>query len=52
MRSKVINITLPEDLLEEIDQALREAEARPQPERQRHTSGLYVLTGESGKMDG
>lgn len=43
MRSKVINITLPEDLLEEIDQAAEE-ERRTRSEYLREAARLYMAT--------
>lgn len=43
MRSKVINITLPEDLLEEIDQAAQE-ERRTRSEYLREAARLYMAT--------
>ena len=43
MRSKVINITLPEDLLEEIDQAAQE-EKRTRSEYLREAARLYMAT--------
>jgi metal-responsive CopG/Arc/MetJ family transcriptional regulator len=43
LRSKVINITLPEDLLEEIDQAATE-ERRTRSEYLREAARLYMAT--------
>lgn len=43
MRSKVINITLPEDLLEEIDLAAQE-ERRTRSEYLREAARLYMAT--------
>jgi metal-responsive CopG/Arc/MetJ family transcriptional regulator len=43
VRSKVINITLPEDLLEEIDQAALE-ERRTRSEYLREAARLYMAT--------
>jgi metal-responsive CopG/Arc/MetJ family transcriptional regulator len=43
VRSKVINITLPEDLLEEIDQAAQE-ERRTRSEYLREAARLYMAT--------
>jgi Arc/MetJ-type ribon-helix-helix transcriptional regulator len=43
VRSKVINITLPEDLLEEIDQAAEE-ERRTRSEYLREAARLYMAT--------
>jgi metal-responsive CopG/Arc/MetJ family transcriptional regulator len=43
VRSKVINITLPEDLLDEIDQAAQE-ERRTRSEYLREAARLYMAT--------
>jgi metal-responsive CopG/Arc/MetJ family transcriptional regulator len=43
VRSKVINITLPEDLLEEIDEAAQE-ERRTRSEYLREAARLYMAT--------
>jgi len=43
VRSKVINITLPKDLLEEIDQAAQE-EKRTRSEYLREAARLYMAT--------
>ena len=43
MRSKVINITLPEDLLDEIDQSAQE-EKRTRSEYLREAARLYMAT--------